>query len=165
MAAVDASAEAVLSSSMDWFSVYLSACTDRAAQRRVVLRAADAGVYGCFWGEAARLYGDEDADADERDLLGVDGARRCWRRRRGLSSLLVLTGGVAEAEAYRAIRQTLALSLALLGLADAFTLRLPSKGHLRGEDGGGRDEIVGGVAALPAHPPREEAQGAVGLQP
>ena len=38
------------------------------------------------------------------------------------SSLLVLTGGVAEAEAYRAIRQTLALSLALLGLADAFTI-------------------------------------------
>ena len=34
----------------------------------------------------------------------------------------MLAGGVAEADEYRAIRQSLALSLALLGLADDFTL-------------------------------------------
>ena len=39
-----------------------------------------------------------------------------------LSSLLVLSGDVAEADAYRNVRQTLALSLALLGMADSFTL-------------------------------------------
>ena len=39
-----------------------------------------------------------------------------------LSSLLVLSGDVAEADAYRHVRQTLALSLALLGMAESFTL-------------------------------------------
>lgn len=136
----------VLDATMEWFSVYF----DRvyrlfgSRQRRLVVEANSAeAVFLAFWSEAARLYGDEEEEDDEP---GAATAAAAGGGRAGatatddqaardedvavvlqepevpLSSLLVLAGGVEDVETYRAIRQALALSLALLGLAAWFEL-------------------------------------------
>ena len=114
--------EAVLDETMEWFSSYFGRVHKLFGhrQRRLVLRGQTAeAVYAAFWGEAARLCGDDDpppsAAAEEEPAVMQAPAEP-------LSSLLVLSGDVAEADAYRNVRQTLALSLALLGMADSFTL-------------------------------------------
>ena len=60
--------------------------------------------------------GDDDVCVDSDDCVALQEPEEA------LSSLLVLTGDLAEADAYRAVRQSLALSFSLLGLEPLFTL-------------------------------------------
>ena len=110
---------AVLASTMEWWRGYYSTVHRLFGhrQRRVVCSASSAEeVFASFWSEAARLFGDVDAaalPAGVSALCEPDDA---------LSSLIVVAGEAAELDAYRAVRQNLALALALLGLAESFTL-------------------------------------------
>ena len=110
---------AVLGETMAWFSSYFEKVHKLFGkrQRRLVVEAASAEtVFATFWAEAARLYGDDDDCVDSDDCVALQEPEEA------LSSLLVLTGDLAEADAYRAVRQSLALSFSLLGLEPLFTL-------------------------------------------
>ena len=104
---------------MEWWRGYYSTVHRLFGhrQRRVVCSAGSAEeVFASFWSEAARLFGNVDAAALPASISALcepDDA---------LSSLIVVAGEAAELDAYRAVRQNLALALALLGLAESFTL-------------------------------------------
>lgn len=128
--AVTATSEprAVLDETMVWFAVYFERVHRLfgGRQRRVVVSAPSAEVlFAAIWSEAARLYGD---DVDVEEALSSEGAGGSdapvvlQEPEEALSSLLVITGELAEVDAYRSVRQSLALSFALLGLEPLFTL-------------------------------------------
>lgn len=88
-----------------------------ARQRRRVEPAQSAEqVFATFWSEAAVLAGD---DSDARICSAL--AEEVDQPEDAISSLVVLPA-LDDAETYRAVRQTLALGIATLGLAESFTL-------------------------------------------
>ena len=111
----------ILKETMEWFASYFERVNRLFGhkQRRIVVQADCAEqVFATFWAEAARLYGDDD-DADD----AADSPFEVLQEpEEPLSSLLVVAGEAAGVDSYRAIRQSLALAFALLGLADSFTM-------------------------------------------
>ena len=116
-------AAGVLKTTMAWFEVYFARVyrVFGSRQRRVVMASAEAEqAFATFWEEAAVLVCD---DSDARLCAAL--AAELEQPEDPVSSLIVLPGlagsGETVAGTYRAVRQTLALSLATLGLAESFT--------------------------------------------
>lgn len=116
----------ILSESLAWFRVYFERVhrVIGARQRRIVeiatpIRAER--VFATFWAEAALLMRDCSPVACATE--GADDAPDSVHEQPAdaVSSLIVLPG-LADPEAFKGVRQSLALSLALLGLESRFTL-------------------------------------------
>lgn len=108
----------VLAQTMSWWEVYFSRVhrVFGKRQRRCVEPAHSAEqVYATFWAEAALLAGD---DSNLRICANLQA--EVTQPEDAISSLVVLPG-LVESE-YRAVRQTLALSLPFLGLTEVFSI-------------------------------------------
>ena len=114
---------------MAWFEVYF-ARVYRVLGQRQRRHVVDAGlcieaIYAAFWAEAALLVGDgAGLSAGGLDTTRAPPAMPATpppQPAGAISSLLVLPS-TAEPEDFRKLKQSLALALALLGLAQTFTL-------------------------------------------
>ena len=124
---------AILEETMEWWTVYFARVHRifGQRQRRTVQQAAGAEeAYATFWAEAATLAGDASSEAAKQESAAASqGAVEEVAQRAEPASLqpvdavssLVVLPGLSESD-YRAVRQTLALSLPFLGLTQAYAI-------------------------------------------